>query len=130
MPVSYSNRDIKNLQLNVKALPQKLRAEGKVIVYETIKEGAEIMYDAIDRIDTETMKASVSYSDVASTSKGVSGSWGWGLHGSEVKKYFEYQEYGTRTVTPMHALLGSYIRVRERFLKRVEQMVRNGGNAR
>jgi hypothetical protein len=130
MPVTRSNRDIQNLQLAMKALPQNLRDEGKEIVYETIKEGAEIMYSDINRIDTERMKASVSYSNVESTSKGVSGQWGWGLHGSEVKDYFKYQEYGTRSITPMHALLGSYIKMREKFMRRVELMVRNGGKIR
>lgn len=127
MPVHYSNRDIKDLQLRIKAMPQNMRDEGKTIVFETIKEGADLMYSATNRIDTETMKASISYSDLESTPRGVSGQWGWGMNGSKVENYFKYQEYGTRYITPMHALLGSYIKMREKFIHRVEQMARKAG---
>lgn len=126
MPVRYSNRDIQDFRLAVKAMPQTMRAEGKIIVAETIKEGADVMYQLTNRIDTETMKATISYSSVESNQKAVSGSWGWGIDGAELHDYYHYQEDGTRYITPMHALLGSYVKMREKFLKRVERLAQKG----
>ena len=124
------NRDFDRLRTHVQGLPNEMREVAKTIVAETVKNGAETMYDLIDRVDTEHMKGSVSYEGPKSQRWRVSGKFGWGLHGAKVEPYFIYQEQGFtnsrsgKDVPPMHALLRAFMVTREKFFARVKEAAR------
>lgn len=113
----------------VENLPRDLLEGAEEIVTDCAKEGADIMYQNIDRIDTEFMKGSVGNSDASRKGDTVSADFGWGIEGAEVEDYFIYQEKGfTHTsgkkIPPMHALLGAFIETRERFYRRISELAR------
>ena len=105
-------------------VPRRLRNESEQIVREVVKEAGEDMYLHTNRIDTELMKGSISHGDFERSGGSYSGKFGWGLDGGWTEDYFLYQEEGTAHISPMHALQGSFIRARERFIGRIEAMLR------
>lgn len=123
------NQDLTRLRAHVQGLPEELTEVGAKIVAETAKEGADLMYRKIDRIDTEFMKGSVGNSDAKIEKDTISAEFGWGIEGAQVEPYFLYQEYGFRHVwsgnkiPPMHALMGAFVEVREKFFRRVKDLV-------
>lgn len=114
----------------VKDIPSNLVEESIQLVEEAVEEGASIMENNIDRIDTGLMKGSVSSSKPAVEGTTVFAEFGWGVGGTEVRDYFKYQEYGFRhagsgkDIPPMHALTGAFLEVWERFKGRLSRAVR------
>jgi hypothetical protein len=73
------------------------------------------------RIDTGKMIDAVGVSPVRHNPSGVAVNFGWV---NETEEYFSYQELGTRSISPMHALLDATIRTREYFYDEIKHMVR------
>lgn len=119
------NREFYDYRTRLGQLPNTMRDVAVRIVNESVKEGAEIMYDKVNRVDTEHMKGSVSYEDARSAGKTVKGKFGWGLHGSKVEPYFIYQEqgfthaYSGKDIAPMHALFDAFRIEKEKFYERI-----------
>jgi hypothetical protein len=124
------NKDFFDLKTHAAKMPSELRGVAVQIVNQSVKEGASIMYDNIDRIDTEQMKSQVSYEDAKGSRWRVSGKFGWGLQGTIFDPYYIFQEQGFRhylsgkNVPPMHALLRAFMVERERFYERVRKAVK------
>lgn len=74
------------------------------------------------RIDTGLMIDSIDR-DLNKSGTTISGEFGW-LDRQE--NYFLYQENGFRNVPPMHALLGAFVPARERLIRRLAQLAKNG----
>lgn len=127
------NEDLNNMTTHLRAMQSNMRQEAAQIVKETIEDGANLMRQNIetkDRIDQGYMLGDVAASEVQSDAQGVRGQFGWGVTGGPVQPYYLYQENGFRhwrsgkDVPPMHALLESFITVREQFFAKVVRMVR------
>jgi hypothetical protein len=74
------------------------------------------------RIDTGAMYDAVGVSDVRHNPSGVAVNFGW-VH--DVEPYFAYQEEGTATVSPMHALLDATVQTRVYFYNEIRNMMRH-----
>lgn len=125
----FNNRDLEKMQTTLIAMSNKAIEESESIILEVTKEAAEDMHNNVDRIDTERMKGSVSYI----TTK-LRGKFGWYIGDTidqdqavrnrpdpAANHYFVFQEHGFRNaftganVPPMHALLNSFVKARERL---------------
>lgn len=127
MGLTWQN-DLRSMIVAIENLPKQLEDAVEPLVAEAAREGADIMYQNIDRIDTEFMKGSVGNSDAKQEGNTIYAEWGWGIDGAQVEPYFLYQEYGfthavsNKDIPPMHALTESFIRVWEKFKGKIARM--------
>lgn len=112
----------RGFKAHLEGLPQNIQQQAAQIVEDTVREGAQLMEDNIDRIDTGLMHDSVSYT-VPKRSY-FYGRFGWGLNGEAYEDYFRYQEQGTRTIAPMHAMYRAFLVTRERFFQRIQELTK------
>ncbi len=138
MGVVWRNRDLNHLESTIRALPDDILKAGEEIITEASRDGARQMRENIStrgtersgkrgRIETGTMLENVTNTAERVDSHRVQARWGW-LRRRE--NYFRWQEQGFRNpwtqqdVVPMHALLDSFLRVREDVLYKIARMVR------
>lgn len=128
--IIWRNSDLDRLKTRVRGIPKEFLDAVEPIVNRFAQEGADMMYDNIDRIDTEYMRGSVGHSDPVRTDTSVAAEFGWGVEGAAVEDYFSYQEGGFQhyisgeNIPPMHALLGAFIKARENALHKIARLVR------
>lgn len=116
-------RPLSQLYEIIAEIPAELAKKGEEAVIETVNEAGNDMYRSVNRIDTGFMKGSVGNGEFERSGSEFSGKFGWGVEGAETEDYFLYQEEGTTTISPMHALQGSFVRAREKFIERVDKML-------
>lgn len=124
----------------VRDLPENALQEGQDILLDVAIEGQKQMETFIStrgtgwnghtgRIETGQMLDAVDSQASIDGTKAQS-SFGWGINGSKVEDYYRYQEEGFvntwsgKQVPPMHALLDSFVKMREKFYQRVRNMVK------
>lgn len=131
MAVKWS-KNPRLLENRLRAMPGELHEQVSALMGETADEGADMMRQFIKtrgtgwnghtgRVETGNMLDSVS-SNVSESGKTVFAQWGW-LDPTAQEKYFGYQENGftiqtksgRHDVTPMHALLDSELKMREKL---------------
>lgn len=129
--------DLKRLRARIENLPEEALDAAANIMEDVVDQGAQEMKQIIATSSTPTglaegregrIKTGSMYEDVESTTRrnrrSVSGTFGWGVDGGTVKKYYQYQEDGFqhwlsgKDVSPMHAMLTSFIHMREEFFQR------------
>ena len=119
--------------------------EMQLIVEETVEEGKNIMINNIEtrgtgyvgpgrapradkeagRVDDGIMRSKVDSGMIDANT----GRFGWGIHNEGLPNYFLEQEYDVTVGgnPPMHALTDAWIAVRERYYRRVKQLVTGKG---
>ena len=128
----FNNSDLEKMRTSLKAMNGKAEKMAEEAILETTKQAADDMFLAVDRIDTERMKGSVSY-----ITKGGRGKFGWYIGDaidqdqavrnrpdSAANHYFVFQEHGFQNVAPMHALLNSFVKARSELLGKVRKMAK------
>jgi len=76
------------------------------------------------------MLGDVAAGEVSNTGRSASGEYGWGVTGGPVQPYYLYQENGFKNwrsgvnIPPMHALLDSFVEMREKFISRIAKLVK------
>lgn len=128
------------LQTALKLQQAVMRNEVERIMEETLEEAVELQRELLDRAetewgryrmskgrgqsagrrDTDQMYGGITY-DVESESTKITGRWGWLWH---IEQYFAAQDWGTGKIGAAHSLLGSYMQIRERFIKRITGLVK------
>jgi hypothetical protein len=138
--IVWRNGDLNDLTTRAAFYIKEIEREAAQVVDETAKEGAEVMRGYIEvrgtgwrghqgRIEQGTMIDAVQ-SVTEKTNEGVRGRFGWGVRGGLMENYFRYQEQGFtiassgHVVPPMHALLDSFIKVREDFIRKIVKIIK------
>lgn len=138
MGVVWRNRDLRDLETTIRAIPERVMENLEPAIKEASREGARLMRDFINtrgtgyrgrrgRVESGKMLEQVSNTAERVGSTRLQARWGWI---KDREKYFLYQENGFRStmtqqdVAPMHALLDSFIRVRAEFIADVSKAVR------
>lgn len=139
--VIWRNGDLNDLSTQLKAIPAEFLDAGADIISDVTEEGAAQMRTYIEtrgtgynghtgRVDEGYMLGDVAAGEVSNTGHSASGEYGWGVTGGPVPDYYKYQENGFRhwrsghNVPPMHALLDSFIEMREKFISRIGKLVK------
>lgn len=138
MGVVWRNRDLRDLETTIRAIPDTVMERLEPAIKEASREGARLMREYINsrgtgyrghrgRVESGKMLEQVSNTAERVDSTRLQARWGWI---KDRERYFLYQENGFRStmtqqdVAPMHALLDSFIRVRTQFIADVSKAVR------
>lgn len=139
MGIVWRNGDLNDLTTHAALYVKEIERQAEKVVDETAREGAEVMRGYIEsrgtgwrghrgRVDEGYMLGDVAH-NVTKSADGVRGKWGWGTTGGPKHPYYRFQEQGFtiwnsgHTVPPMHALLDSFIKVREEFARKIRKML-------
>lgn len=145
MAVVWRNGDLKRMSTEIRAKGAGGREAVTEILARTAAEAGDDMRRYIEtrgtgymdrpgRVETGQMLGDVAATDrtndVVVTGKKVTGKVGWGINGGKVEPYYLYQENGFQqksghNVPPMHALLDSFIRWRERVAAEIKEITRS-----
>lgn len=124
----------------LRSAAKKLQSGSDEVVRDAAEHGAALMREHIatrgtgyvgrgpratpdGRIDYGVMYDAVGVTDVRHNPSGVAVNFGW-VDGT-IEDYFAYQEEGTRTVSPMHALMDATVETREYFYAAIKHMVKD-----
>lgn len=141
--IIWGNRDLHDLLTNVAAREDRIIGNAAQIMGETVDEAQDEMATFIEeavtptglarqaglikdphgsrhpgRVSSGNMRDEIAGSVETPDEKTIVGKWGW----PDPREYFRYQEDGTGTIGPMHALLQSFINARERLAQRLNNM--------
>lgn len=139
--VIWRNNDLNDMSTKLRAIPAEFLDAASDVISDVTDEGAVQMRSYIEsrgtgydghtgRVDEGYMLGDVAASEVANTGRSASGEYGWGVTGGPVQPYYRYQEDGFRharsgkNVPPMHALLDSFVEMREKFISRIARLVK------
>lgn len=139
--VIWRGRDLDDMSTSLRAIPEQFLDAASEVISDVTDEGAVQMRSYIEsrgtgydghtgRVDEGYMLGDVAASEVANTGRSASGEYGWGVTAGPVQPYYRYQEDGFRharsgkNVPPMHALLDSFVEMREKFISRIARLVK------
>ena len=133
--------DLRRMRMRIENLPDELLDQAEEIMEDVAREGADIMRQHIKTRGTSysnkqgragRVEAGHMLKDVEHATKrfrrSVRGEFGWGVDGGEVRPYYAYQENGFqhwisgKDVSPMHAQLDAFMRMREEFFARMRRI--------
>lgn len=141
--VVWRNGDLRTLETRIGRIPGVALDAAEQIVGETVKEGAAMQRDLLDRATTRTGSerfgrgrgGSAGRNDTgkmidaidstsSATSRRAEGSWGW-LPPVEDAGKIAAQDFGSSrwNIPAAHSLVDSFITTREQFYRRVKRMV-------